>query len=85
MIKMNISLENFSKLYRNYIITHINNKGLCDEDDYIFGMYYIKLHTDKYNDVDWSNYSSSSICQFDLGDAIVVDSMYSDPADDLFA
>ena len=71
------TFKDFIKLQPNYIVTHINNQGLCNEDVFELDVYYIKLQTDKYSDIDWENYSSASIYNFDLGDAKVIDVYYS--------
>ena len=72
-----LTLSEFEKLHRNNIITHVNDQGLCIEEDYQEDTYYIKIQTDKYPEVNWRNECDISICKFKLNDAKVVDIHYS--------
>jgi hypothetical protein len=74
----------FSKLHPNHTVTEVNGKKLCNEEDYSSHHYYIKIETDKYPDVDWTRHCCYSILQFDLDDALVVDSHYSGEGCTLF-
>ena len=75
---MTTKFKEFIKLHPNYIVTDINNQGLCIEQDNVYNIYYIKLQTDKHLDVDWKDYS---YVPFDLYDYIVVDVSYSEDFD----
>ncbi len=75
----NLTLSEFEKLHSDkmIIITEVNSKKLCNEEDYEYDVYYIKIETDKYPEVDWGNECCFSICKYNLDDAKVVNTHYS--------
>ncbi len=79
------TLAEFTKLHSYYTITDVNGKKLCNEEEWLSNHYYIKIQTDKYPDVDWTNECCISILKYDLSDAKVVYINYSgNGAFDLF-